>query len=141
MNALITEKEELDIGFKLIMEHFKRLYVDNGLSMSNFKIPDSEYTKLEKNISSNSTLMFEYTNKVEMLQHAILQIYKKSNSQLDQLKKHNSQLHKKLEELMSFNNASVQMKSDAIFNYSKNNIIIFNYLFGSIFCFYIIHNL
>jgi hypothetical protein len=141
MNELIEEKRELDTGFMLIMEHFKRLYVDNGLSMDNFNKPDIDYTKLEKNISINSSLQFEYTNKVEMLQHAILQIYKKSNSQLDQLKKHNSQLHKKLEELMSFNNASVQMKSDAMFNYSKNNITIFNYLVGSIFCFYIIHNL
>jgi hypothetical protein len=141
MNELIEEKRELDTGFMLIMEHFKQLFVDNSLSMDNFNKPDTEYNKLEKNISKNTASHFEYTNKVEMLQSALLQKYKLSNSQLHDLKNRNSQLHKKWEELMSFNNASVQMKSDAIFNYSKNNIIIFNYLFGSIFCFYIIHNL
>ena len=141
MNELIEEKRELDTGFMLIMEHFKQLFVDNSLSMDNFNKPDTEYNKLEKNISKNTASHFEYTNKVEMLQSALLQKYKKTNTKLDTLKKHNAQLHKKLKELMSFNSASVQMKSDAMFNYSKNNITIFNYLLGSIFCFYIIHNL
>ena len=141
MNELIDEKSELDTGFFLIMKQFKSSFIDNGLSMDNFDKPDIEYAKLEKNLSINTSSQFEYTNKVEMLLRTLLQKYKKSNTHLDTLKKHNSKLHTKLEELMSFNSASTQMKSDAMFNYSKNNINIFNYLIGSIFCFYIIHNL
>ena len=70
MNELIEEKRELDTGFKLIMEHFNRLFVDNGLSMDNFNKPDLEYAKLEKTLNSNTTSLFEYTNKVERLQKA-----------------------------------------------------------------------
>ena len=33
MNELIEEKRELDIGFFLIMEQFKTLFVDNKLSI------------------------------------------------------------------------------------------------------------
>ena len=51
MNELIEEKRELDIGFILIMEQFKTLFVDNKLSMENFNKPDIEYSKLEKKLS------------------------------------------------------------------------------------------
>ena len=141
MNELIEEKRELDSGFFLIMEHFKTVFVDNKLSIDNFNTPDVEYIKLENNLSDNKSSYFEYTNKIEMLQQDLLHEYKKTNQQLEKSKKQNKKQHDKLEELMSFNNASAQMKTDAIFNYSKNNINIFNYLIGSIFCFYIIHNL
>jgi hypothetical protein len=141
MNELLEEKRELDTGFILIMEHFRRLFVDNKLSMDNFNKKDEVFYKLQGQLSNNTSSYFEYTNKIELLQQTLLQKYTLLNNQLTTLKKQNSKLHAKLAELKSFNNASAQMKTDAMFNYSKNNINIFNYLIGSLFCFYIIHNL
>lgn len=141
MNELNDEKIKLANEFALIMEHFKRLFVDNHLLINDYNKPDVEYVQLETDLTTNTNAYKEFTYKLEQSLNSVLQEYKNLNGKVAKIKTINSNLHTKFTELRSFNKASDQMKSDAMFNYSKNNIKIFNYLVGSIFCLYIINNI
>jgi hypothetical protein len=135
------EKVTLQKNFEELMINYDLLKIDNYLSIDNYQVKNAQFFKLEKNLSKNASSYFLLTNKIERLLEILIKKYNILNSQLEKIKKENTKLHYRYEELMSFNDASTQMKTDAMFNYSKNNIQIFNYLIGTIFCFYIIHKI
>ena len=126
---------ELDQRFSFIMTHFINYYIQNGLSYDNNNEYYQPYMRLITNLEKLNSELFSLNNQLDKNINII-------NKQINHSKQNIKQLTNKDNiDNINTNRALEKMQKDTSFNYSKTNIILFNYLLGSILGIYILRNL
>jgi hypothetical protein len=129
--------KELDQRFSFIMTHYINNYIQNGLSYDNNNEYYQPYMRLITNLEKLNSELFTLNNQLEQQMIIInKQINKSKQSTKSVTNKYTDNLN-----IMDSNNALKKMQKDTLLNYSKTNIILFNYLLGSILGIYILRNL
>ena len=129
--------KELDQRFSFIMTHYINYYIQNGLSYDNNNEYYQPYMRLITNLEKLNSELFKINNQLDKNINII-------NKQINNSKQNIKQLTDKDKDninIIDSNRALEKMQKDTLLNYSKTNIIIFNYLLGSILGIYILRNL
>ena len=129
--------KELDQRFSFIMTNYINNYIQNGLSYDNNNEYYQPYMRLITNLEKLNSELFTLNNKLEQQMIIInKQINKSKQSAKSVTNKHTDNLN-----IIDSSNALKKLQQDTLLNYSKTNIILFNYLLGSILGIYILRNL
>jgi len=129
--------KELDQRFSFIMTHYINYYIQNGLSYDNNNEYYQPYMRLITNLEKLNSELFKINNQLDKNINIINKEINNSKLNIKQL----TDKHKDNINIIDSNRALEKMQKDTLLNYSKTNIIIFNYLLGSILGIYILRNL
>ena len=132
--------KELDQRFSFIMIHYIDYYIKNGLSYDNNNEYYQEYMRLITNLEKLSSELFKLNNQLDKNIDSLnnnIQNSKKSIKK--QTMNVNSDIN--MANILDSKNALKKMQTDTLLAYSKTNIVILNYLLGTIFGIYILRNL
>lgn len=132
--------KELDQRFSFIMIHYIDYYTKNGISYDNNNEYYQEYMRLITNLEKLNSELFKLNNQLDKNIHTLnkdIQISKKN------IKKQTTHINSdiNIDNILDSKNALEKMQEDTLLAYSKTNIIVFNYLLGTIFGIYILRNL
>lgn len=132
--------KELDQRFSFIMIHYIDYYIKNGLSYDNNNEYYQEYMRLITNLEKLSSELFKLNNQldknIDSLNNNIQNSKKSIKKQTTNV---NSDIN--MANILDSKNALKKMQTDTLLAYSKTNIVILNYLLGTIFGIYILRNL
>lgn len=129
--------KELDQRFSFIMKNYINYYIQNGLSYDNNNEYYQPYMRLITNLEKLNSELFKINNQLEkniiILNKHIQKSKKNIKKQSDKHRQNTIHIDSTL--------ALEKMQKDTLLNYSRTNIILFNYLLGSILGIYILRNL
>ena len=129
--------KELDQRFSFIMVHYINYYIQNGLSYDNNNEYYQPYMRLITNLEKLNSELFKLNNQLDKNINILNKHIHNSKENINQQKVK----YMKTIDQVDTNIALEKMKEDTLLDYSKTNIIIFNYLLGSILGIYIIKNI
>ena len=129
--------KELDQRFSFIMSQYINYYIQNGLSYDN----NNEYyqpdMRLITNLEKLNSELFKINNQLETNISILNKHIQKSKNNI----KNQSDKHRQNTIHIDSAVALKKMQNDTLLNYTRTNIIVFNYLLGSILGIYILRNL
>ena len=140
--------KELDQRFSFIMIHYIDYYIKNGLSYDNNNEYYQEYMRLITNLEKVSAELFKLNNQLDKNTDSLNKNIETSKQKIKKLTIHtnshaNSHANNSanMTNILDSKNALTKMQTDTLLAYSKTNIIVFNYLLGTILGIYILRNL
>ena len=129
--------KDLDQRFSFIMIHYINYYIQNGLSYDNNNEYYQPYMRLITNLEKLNSELFRLNNQLDKNINII-------NKHIHNSKYNIKQQADKYKYSKNYSDSTLaleKMQKDSILKYTKTNIIIFNYLLGSILGIYILRNL
>tara|TARA_Y100000768_G_C23639748_1_gene523536 strand:- start:150 stop:572 length:423 start_codon:yes stop_codon:yes gene_type:complete len=129
--------KELDQRFSFIMKNYINYYIQNSLSYDNNNEYYQPYMRLITNLEKLNSELFKINNQLEKNITILNTHIQKSKKNI----KHQSDKHRQNTIHIDSALALEKMQKDTLLNYSRTNIILFNYLLGSILGIYILRNL
>jgi len=129
--------KELDQRFSFIMSQYINYYIQNGLSYDNNNEYYQPYMRLITNLEKLNSELFKINNQLEKNISILNKHIQKSKNNI----KNQSDKHRQNTIHIDSAVALKKMQKDTLLNYSRTNIIVFNYLLGSILGIYILRNL
>lgn len=130
--------KELDQRFSFIMIHYIDYYTKNGISYDNDNEYYQEYMRLITNLEKLNSELFKLNNQLDK---NILYLNKNIENSKKNIKKYKINTNNDIDNILDSKNALEKMQEDTLLAYSKTNIIVFNYLLGTILGIYILRNL
>ena len=130
--------KDLDQRFSFIMIHYINYYIQNGLSYDNNNEYYQPYMRLITNLEKLNSELFKINNKLDKNIDIINKHIYNSKNNINQQEYNKNNNHN------DYNDSTLvleKMQKDSQLNYTITNIIIFNYLIGSILGIYILRNL
>ena len=129
--------KELDQRFSFIMSQYINYYIQNGLSYDNNNEYYQPYMRLITNLEKLNSELFKINNQLETNISILNKHIQKSKNNI----KNQSDKHRQNTIHIDSAVALKKMQNDTLLNYTRTNIIVFNYLLGSILGIYILRNL
>tara|TARA_Y100000741_G_C18261691_1_gene560721 strand:+ start:3093 stop:3518 length:426 start_codon:yes stop_codon:yes gene_type:complete len=129
---------ELDQRFSFIMKHYINYYIENGLSYDNKNEYYQPYMRLITNLEKLNSELFKINNQLSKNINILNTHIHNSKQNIKQQKDKSNKYHSYT---VDSNSALEKMQQDTLLNYTRTNIILFNYLLGSILGIYILRNL
>lgn len=133
--------KDLDQRFSFIMIHYINYYIQNGLSYDNNNEYYQPYMRLITNLEKLNSELFRLNNQLDKNINIINKHIHNSKYNIKQQADKYKYSKNYSKNYSDSTLALEKMQKDSILKYTKTNIIIFNYLLGSILGIYILRNL